>query len=133
VSDPASDPGLELDLAAAELRADSLDLDALVAALAARLEDALPHFVIVKRSRVGGFRSKETEVRTITLNLGDARFELERTVGGFACTRHAVVRGITLRREEQPLDAWVDDVVAAVAQTAGVGEQARIALEGLVR
>ena len=133
MSDPASDPGLELDLAAAELRADSVDLDGLVGALAARLEDALPRFVTVKRNRVGGFRSKVTEVRTISLNLGDARFELERTPGGFACTRHAVVRGITLKREEQPLDTWVDEVVAAVGQTAGVGEQARIALEGLVQ
>jgi hypothetical protein len=40
-----SDPGLALDLAAAEVRADSADLEALVAALAARLEEALPRVV----------------------------------------------------------------------------------------
>ncbi|HEX2702015.1 MAG TPA: hypothetical protein VHM72_01105 [Solirubrobacteraceae bacterium] len=122
-----------LDLAAAELRADSVDIEALVAALAVRLEEALPGMVSVKRRRIGGFRSKQSEIETIALALGDTRFELQRSGTGFDCTRHAVVRGITLKREQCLLTAWIADVVAAVAQTAAVGEQSRIALEALIR
>jgi hypothetical protein len=94
------EPGQALDLAAAELRADSVDIEALVAALAVRLEEALPGMVAVKRRRIGGFRSKETAVQAISLSLGDVRFELQRNAAGFDCTRHAVVRGITLKREQ---------------------------------
>jgi hypothetical protein len=128
-----SDPGLALDLAAAEVRADSADLEALVAALAARLEEALPRVVSVRRRRVGGFRSKETEVQAISLSVGDERFELVRTPAGFECTRHDVVRGITLKRERQLIADWIKDVVAAVTRTAELGQQTRSTLEGLVR
>jgi hypothetical protein len=122
-----------LDLAAAEVRADAIDLQALVGALAARLEDALPGFVQVRRRKVGGFRSKQTEVQSIAVGVGDQRFELARTPGGFECTRHAVVRGITLKREQRPVAEWLQEVVAAVTLQAAVGEQQRIALEQLIR
>jgi hypothetical protein len=131
--DPQLEHGEALDLAAAEVRADSTDIEALVSALAARLEDALPRMVTVKRRKVGGFRSKQTEVQTIALSVGDTRLELVRTAGGFDCTRHSVVRGITLKREQQQLREWIDEVVEAVTHQAQVSEQARIALEGLVR
>ena len=86
----------DLDLAAAELRADAGDLRALVGALAARLESALPRLVAVKRRRIGGFRSKETVVESLSIDLGDMRYELVNAPGGHQCLRHAVVRGITL-------------------------------------
>ena len=132
-ADEQLEHGQALDLAAAELRADSVDIEALVAALAVRLEEALPGMAAVKRRRIGGFRSKDTAVEAISLSLGDARFELRRSPAGFDCTRHAVVRGITLKREQCGLTDWIADVVAAVAQTAAVGEQSRIALEALIR
>jgi hypothetical protein len=132
-ADDQLEQGQALDLAAAELRADSVDVEALVAALAVRLEDALPGMVSVKRRRIGGFRSKASEIQAISLSLGDARFELQRNAAGFDCTRHAVVRGITLKREQCVLTDWIAEVVAAVAQTAAAGEQSRIALEALIR
>ncbi len=128
-----SDPGMALDLAAADVRADAEDLHALVAALAARLEEALPHLVAVKRRKIGGFRSKQTEVQSILLTVDDERFELVRTPTGFDCTRHDVVRGITLKRQQRPLAEWIDEVVAAIGRSAQVSEHARVVLEGLVR
>jgi hypothetical protein len=134
MSDEADgDPGMALDLAAAEVRADSGELQALVGALAVRLEQALPRLVAVKRHKIGGFRSKETEVQSILLNLGEARFDLVRTPAGFDCTRHNVVRGITLKREQRELREWIEEVVEAVAHIADVGEQARNSLEALIR
>ena len=52
--------------------------------------------------------------------------------GGFQCLRHRVVRGITLKREELPVAQWIVELVDEVTRTAAVGEQARIALEGLL-
>jgi hypothetical protein len=124
--------GNALDLAASELRADSIDTTALVGALAARLEGALPRAVAVRRRRVGGFRSKETEIESIALDAGDERFELRSAGGRFECLRHQVVRGITLKREALPLADWIGAVVAAVTREAGLREQDRIALERLV-
>ena len=132
LSDPRDDPGSALDLAAAEVRVDSADTHALIEVLATRLEDALPRLAAVRRRRVGGFRSKQTEVERIEVQLGDERFELIQTGGGFQCLRHRVVRGITLKRDELPLTRWIAELVDEVTRTAAVGEQARIALEGLL-
>jgi hypothetical protein len=133
LSDPRDDPSQELDLAAAEVRADRADTHALIEALAARLEEALPRVAVIKRRKVGGFLSKQTEVERIDVSLEDQRFELDHSRGGCQCTRHTVVRGITLKREEVPLAQWIRELVAEVTRAAAVGEQARIALEGLLR
>ena len=132
LSDPRDDPGLALDLAAAEVRVDSADTRALIEALAARLEESLPRLAVVRRRRIGGFRSKQTEVERIEVELGDERFELVAARGGFQCLRHKVVRGITLKREELPVAQWIVELVDEVTRTATVGEQARISLEGLL-
>jgi hypothetical protein len=132
LSDPRDDPGSALDLAAAEVRLDTTDTHALIEALAARLEEALPRLAAVRRRRVGGFRSKQTEVERIEVSLGEERFELVQDRGGFQCLRHRVVRGITLKREELPVAEWIVELVGEVTRTAAVGEQARMTLEGLL-
>jgi hypothetical protein len=123
----------DFDLVAAELRADDTDMGGLVAALAARLEGALPSLVSVRRRKIGGFRSKETEVQAIAVDLGDARYELVAARGGYECTRHSVVRGITLSRERCALADWIKEVAAAVGDRADLTERDRAALEGLLR
>ena len=133
LSDPREDPGRELDLAAAELRADSTDSRALIEALAERLEQALPRLAVVKRRRVGGLLSKRSEVERIDIALDDQRFELEENRGALRCTRNKLVRGITLKHEELPLAQWIGELVSAVGAAATLGEQARISLEGLLR
>ena len=127
-----SDPGAALDLAAGSVRADQADTQAMLDALAVRLEEALPQMTVVKRRRVGGFRSKRTEVERIALELGDQHYELVQVGGGVQCTRNKVVRGITLKRDEVPIQQWVRELVDEVMRSAAVGEQARVALEGLV-
>jgi len=130
--DAQDDPGFALDLAAASTRGDGIDTQAMVDALATRLEAALPRLTQVKRRRVGGILSKRTEVERIEVELGDQRFELVQSGGPPQCARNKVVRGITLKRDEVPIQQWVRELVEEVVQTAAVGEQARIALEGLV-
>ena len=132
VSDPPPEPGTELDLAAAGLRAQHRDVHALLEALAVRLEDALPGAVNVRRRRNGRFRSKQGEVSEISLSLGDERFELVGDAASYRCLRHRVVRGITLAREEVPLQTWVNDVVRTVSERTAVGESQLAALEELL-
>jgi hypothetical protein len=133
--DPSNLPAEQafaLDLAAAETRADQVDTQAMLDALAARLEGALPRMTAVKRRRVGGFRSKHTEVERIDVELGDARFELVAAGDVLRCARNKVVRGITLSHEEVPIDRWIRDLLDELVRVAAIGEQTRIALEGLV-
>jgi len=128
----ASDPANALDLAAASGRVDRTDTQAMLDALAVRLEEALPGAASVKRRRVGGFRSKRTEVERIAVDLGELRFELNRSGAAIACMRAKVVRGIALKRDELPIQEWVGELVGEVVRNAQLSEQTRIALEGLV-
>lgn len=121
------------DLPAAALRADDAELTISIEVLASRLEQALPRHAVVERRKVGGFRSKRREAQRIAVALGDEQFELRRTGGRVQCTRHKVVRGITLNRQEMEMAAWIDELIAAVARTAEVSEHDRLALGELLR
>ena len=121
------------DLPAAALRAETSELASSVEVLASTLEQALPRIASVERRKVGGFRSKQREVQRIALALGEEQFELRRTAQGVQCTRHKVVRGITLSRQDMQLADWLAAIIAGVRSTAEVGERDRIALEGLLR
>jgi len=121
------------DLPAAALRADGAELAQSVELLAARLEQALPQIAQVERRRVGGFRSKRREVQRIAVVLGDEQFELRPIDGRVQCTRHKVVRGITLSRQELAMSDWINELVAAVGQSAEISERDRLALGELLR
>jgi hypothetical protein len=122
----------DLDLSAGMLRADSGELDSSVDVLASKLEDSLPAMTSVKRRKVGGFRSKRLVVERIEVMLGDELFEITRAAHGFQCTRHKVVRGITLSRQEIPLADWLSELIKGVSATAEITERSRAALEGML-
>jgi hypothetical protein len=129
----AAEENLDIDLPAAALRADGADLEISIEALATSLEQALPGIASVERRKVGGFRSKRREVRRIAIPLGDEQFELLREDQRTQCTRHKVVRGITLSRQELPMADWIAALVDGVTRGAEVSDRDRIALEGLLR
>jgi len=120
------------DLPAAALRADGAELAMSVEVLASRLEQALPGLTLVERHRVGGFRSKRRAVERIAVSLGEEQFELRRADAGARCTRHQVVRGITLSRQEMSMADWIAELNAAVGRSAEVSEQDRLALGKLL-
>lgn len=128
----SSEENLDLDLAAAELRADRSELEGSLEVLANTLERALAGSVTVERRKVGGFRSKRREVQRVALALGDEQFELRPGPQGVLCTRNKVVRGITLSRSELALADWLDALIAAVGRSASVSEQDRLALQELL-
>ena len=122
--------GVDLDLLAASLRADSSDLTAFVESLAAKLEEAVPGRVRVDRRRSGMFGPKS--VRSVSVDLGEQRLEL-RADGGAVQTRCARLSGgIVLRNEELDTQAWLGMLSEALAAEASRSEATRRALERLL-
>jgi hypothetical protein len=129
-----SDSGDEADfeLLAASLRASSSDLETFVEVLADKLEQALPGRVAVERRPLRHF-SKEKRVARIELALGDNRYSAV-AHGGALDTRLAkAVRGVVLKNETLPLDAWLAALVRDLAAEAEASEQSRLALERLLQ
>lgn len=117
--------------AAAQLRADSRDVPAFVNALAVLLEQTVPDLVEVERRRAR-FLSAERVVSGLRCTVGERVYALVRERGGLVTTRARAVRGITIKTEALPVDAWVADLVTDLREQAGVSAAAYEALRGLV-
>ena len=122
---------LDLDLAAAQIRADARDLGAFVDALAKRLEQAIPGQVDVDRKRAGLLSSRKVVTR-IACKLGDESYELRRDGSNATAQRGKVVRGITIRTEELPVPTWAADLVDAIGAQAQTSAGTYEALRALV-
>jgi hypothetical protein len=123
------DGGFEL--LSASLRASSADLKTFLEVLAAKLEQALPGRVVVERRPVRRF-SKEKRVARIEVALGDNRYVATAKDGSLE-TRHAKsVRGVVLKTERLPLDAWMEALGRDLAVEEEASEQSRLALEQLL-
>ena len=120
--------GPDIDLVAASLRADAGDLDVYVEALARKLEQAFPGRCAVRRA---GLR-RNGAVRTIAVEVGPDRYELEHADGSVTARHSSVVRGITLKNEQIGLDEWIDALAAGLLEDAEQSERGRLALENLL-
>ena len=129
-SDDLSDPGIDIDLLAASLRADSGDLGSFVEALAVKLEEAVPGAVRVQRRRDGMFGPKR--VQRIALDAGDQRLELETARAGIETTCSRLSGGIVLKREQLDTDEWLAALGGALAVQAQRSQTTRQALERLL-
>ena len=123
--------GLQFELLASSLRADLSDTSAFLGALAEKLGGAMPQQCVVERK--GGLFAKEKPVQRVSVELGDQRYAIERTSrGGLSAGRTKVVRGIALKTEELPVEAWIDALSQALSAYAQHSAQARVALERLL-
>lgn len=117
----------DFDLDAAGLRLDGADIETSVAALASKLEDALPAATRVERKRARPL-SKDQRVREIEVRLGGCRYCLRIQDGGVAAFREREVGGISIKREPLAAQAWVAALAGELHEQAQVSEQARLAL-----
>jgi hypothetical protein len=106
------------DLDAAVLRRSETDLRAFMAALAVRLEGALPQRVSVSRRRVGLF-SGETFVAGLVLMGESARYDINIDRGGVRSQKAKLVRGVVISSHDLPLAEWLGELKAEVARLAG--------------
>ena len=122
----------EFDLVAASLRADAGDTRSLAEALAAKLEAALPAHTRVER-RSKRLLSREKVVRRVEVAVGEARYSLSvDDRGGAQAVRAHEVRGIVVKNEPLPVDAWLDAMARDLAELAQASEEGRLALERLL-
>ncbi len=121
----------DLDLLAANLRADSSDLGAFVEGLATKLEEVLPGRVKIQRARRGLLGPKA--VRAIAISADEQRLELVRGDGDAVQTRRSRLSGgIVLKSETLDMDEWLRALGVAITAEAQRSEQTRQALERLL-
>lgn len=120
------------EMLAASLRASSRDLATFVEVLAGKLEQALPGRVTVERRAVRRF-SKERRVARIELALADKRYIAVAQAGALETRCAKAVRGVVLKSEVVPLDAWLEALARELAIEAEASEQSRLALDQLLQ
>jgi hypothetical protein len=113
---------------AASLRADARDLDTFFDVLAGKLSGSFPESTTIDRE---GFRGRG-RVKSISVDLGENRFGLERNSAGVTCRRARAVRGIVLKNEELAFDEWIDALSHDLTEAAEQSERGRLALERLL-
>ena len=124
--------GLGFELLAASLRADETDARAFLAALATKLEGALPAQTRVERARDGLFKGT-THVARITVELGGFRYMLSAGKhGGLEASRAKVVGGVVIKNAHVSMETWIDALARDLAAYAASSAGARAALERLV-
>ncbi len=72
------------------------------------------------------------QVRKVSVELGDGRYELEHSDGTVRTRRCRVVRGISLKNEELGLEEWIDDLSAELVAAAECSERGRAAVERML-
>lgn len=122
--------GMDIDLIAASLRADSTDVSTFVEALAVKLEEALPGGVKVYRWRGKMFAPKQ--VGKITVDAGDQRLELKRAGAGIETSCSRVSGGIVIKTEAVDIETWLHALGQSLAAEAQRSQTTRQALERLL-
>lgn len=125
-----SDGSYDLALAAATLRANGSDVQALLSALVSGLTDALG--TRIETTFAGGRLRKSRDLASVRIMVGDEQFEA--TVDGprLRCGLSHVSGGIRIRNELLDVDEWITRLVTSLANEATRSESARRALEHLV-
>ncbi len=117
-----SSPIEAFDIHAAMLRHSERDIRAFLAALATRLETALPGRVRVDRKRDGLFSSTR-HVSRIRVDHPDAIFTLTFDKAGLTATRAKQVHGVIISTAAVSVPQWLselNDMVATIADQSAV-------------
>jgi hypothetical protein len=122
--------GTDIDLVTAALRVDTSELGTFVEALAVKLEEAVPGAVSVQRRRDGLFGPKL--VRSLAVDAGEQRLELERDGPRVNTSASKLSGGIVLKREQLDTDSWLRALSQALAAQAAHSRTTRQALERLL-
>ena len=125
-----TDDSMDLELAAASLRADGTDVRILVKVLADQLADALGSRLEVKRT--GGRFKRSDDIRSIRITIDDDQFDGEVDGNTLRCTIGHSSGGIRIRSEKVGVDAWLGRLLAALKAEAAHSQAVRHALESMV-
>jgi hypothetical protein len=129
------DEGLNLDMVAAALRADSADVAIYARVLTESLSEALPPGTVVverERSMSDRMKGRPGEVSKIVVRLGDQVMTLAVRRGQPAAEICREVRGVVLSRTPVPLGDWTAALATALVAHAERNAAAAQALRKLV-
>ena len=129
------DPGLNLDLVTAALRADSADVAIYAQVLTESLSEALPPGTVVverERSMSDRVKGRPGEVSKIVVRLDDQVMTLAVRRGQPAAEICREVRGVVLSRTPVPLGDWTAALATALIALAERNAAAAQALRKLV-
>ncbi|MHB1519354.1 MAG: hypothetical protein ACYCVN_09040 [Acidimicrobiales bacterium] len=125
-----ADESLDLELAAASLRADTSDVRILVKVLVDQLSDALGSRLAVQRA--GGRFRKSDEIRSLTVTIDDDQFSAEVDGSRLQCAVGHSSGGIRIRSERVDLDTWLARLLERLKAEAQHSQTMRMALENIV-
>jgi hypothetical protein len=120
----------DLELAAAQLRADGADVRILLKVLVDQLSDALGPRLQVERA--GGRFRKSDEIRSLRITMEDDQFDAEVDGSTLRCTVGHSSGGIRIRSEKVDLDSWLNRLLATLQAEADHSQAVRLALEHIV-
>jgi len=121
---------MDLELAAASLRADGSDVRILVKVLADQLADALGSRLVVTRAR--GLLRKSEDIRSLRITIGDDQFDADVDGTALSCAIGHSSGGIRIRSEKVGVDEWLARLLGVLKQEADHSQAVRQALEGMV-
>ncbi|HEX3749213.1 MAG TPA: hypothetical protein VHW06_01510 [Streptosporangiaceae bacterium] len=133
--EPSPDPGVDLDMVTAALRADSADVAVYARVLTQSLSEALPPGTVrVDRDRSVSDRMKGRpgQVTKIVVRLDDQVLSLSVQRGQPAAEICREVRGVVLSRTPVPLGDWINALASALVTQAEHNAAAAQALRKLV-
>jgi hypothetical protein len=121
---------MDMELAAASLRADSSDVNVLVTALADQLGEALGGRLEVKRA--GGLLRRSNQIRSLAITLDDDQYQADVDNGTLRCSIGHSSGGIRIRSEKVDTDTWLGRLLGALKAEAAHSQGVRQALERIV-
>jgi len=124
------DDSMDLELAAASLRADASDVHILVKVLADLLSDALGSRLKVEKA--GGRFRKSDDIRSLSIGMGDDQFDAEVDGTSLRCTIGHTSGGIRIRSEKVDVDTWLNRLLTMLKAEAANSQAVRMALENMV-
>ena len=122
--------GFDLELAAAQLRAEGSDVRILVKVLVDQLADALGPRLRVEQA--GGRFRKSDEIRSLTIALEDDQFDAVIDGPLLRCTIGHSSGGIRIRSEKVDMDTWLSRLLTVLQAEADHSQAVRQALENIV-
>jgi len=111
---------------AAMLRCDGAEAGDLLDLLGAKLEDAVPGRVEVRRR--GGLFTRRKTVEAIAVTFSDVRYTIVREKHGPVATRAKIVRGVQIASREIPVSEWTAEVARDLGRLGAANADARSAL-----
>jgi hypothetical protein len=127
---PGGDDAFDLDMAAAALRANSVDVPMMLKLLVGQLDDVLGKRLVVERT--GGRLHKSDEIKSVRISMGDDDLQAEIDGGTVRCTIGHSSGGIRIRSSQVPMDEWLNRLLQGLQAEAAHSETARLALERIV-